>query len=327
MADHADGPTRPSSGAYIQHLVLRVRDLESCTRLLHPDPRLRAVRRARAREVPGLQDALLPRQRRAAPRSGSRRAPGSGQRSPARDAVADVRQHARRRPHRHVLSRPRLVVEPDRLDEVAGRRVPNPRQPRHDAQRLRRGPRRQRHRGACTTFPTKCGRATSTPRSTTSRSCRSTVPSRWSTTPTTWSSRPPATRPATRQHRVDQRVRRCPVGVHQGVMCSGGLRRSQVVALVQLVARAEPGADEVPRQPVDAGPSLGVHVVGTVDELLDQRAQPGVAEHRLCWGSPTGCGYRSTSGSRGLSGYHTASRERIGCIGRPSGKITPSPRS
>ena len=28
MADHTDGPVRPSSGAYIQHLVLRVRDLE-----------------------------------------------------------------------------------------------------------------------------------------------------------------------------------------------------------------------------------------------------------------------------------------------------------
>ena len=29
MAEHADGPVRPSSGAYIQHLVLRVRDLEA----------------------------------------------------------------------------------------------------------------------------------------------------------------------------------------------------------------------------------------------------------------------------------------------------------
>ena len=28
MAEHTDGPVRPSSGAYIQHLVLRVRDLE-----------------------------------------------------------------------------------------------------------------------------------------------------------------------------------------------------------------------------------------------------------------------------------------------------------
>ena len=29
MAEQADGPVRPSSGAYIQHLVLRVRDLEA----------------------------------------------------------------------------------------------------------------------------------------------------------------------------------------------------------------------------------------------------------------------------------------------------------
>ena len=28
MGDHIDAPVRPSSGAYVQHLVLRVRDLE-----------------------------------------------------------------------------------------------------------------------------------------------------------------------------------------------------------------------------------------------------------------------------------------------------------
>src|SRR6185295_11722916 len=119
---------------------------------------------------------------------------------------------------------------------------------------------------SCTTFRTKCGQAMSTPRSTTSRPCRSTGPRPWSTTPTTCRSVPPSTR---RQHRVDQPIGGLVIGVHEVVECAIRLGRGEVVALVELVARPETGADEIPRQSVDGRAAFGVDVVGAVQELVD----------------------------------------------------------
>ena len=164
MAEHADGPVRPSSGAYIQHLVLRVRDLESVSRLLHADPRFRAVRRAGAGQVPDYKMRFYR---------------GSAERHHDL-ALAELLDPASAPPPEtpwqmfgstpgvdHIAvcyPEPGIVARSDRLDEVAGRRVPRPRQPRHDPQRVHRGSRRQRDRGVCTTCPTRCGRATSTRR-------------------------------------------------------------------------------------------------------------------------------------------------------------------
>ena len=54
----------------------------------------------------------------------------------------------RDQPHRHRVPRSRIVARPAPPPAGQRRRVPRPRQPRHDPLRVHRRPRRQRHRGA-----------------------------------------------------------------------------------------------------------------------------------------------------------------------------------
>jgi len=100
--------------------------------------------------------------------------------------------------------------------------------------------------------------------------------------------------------------------------------RGQVEALVEQVARAEPGAHEVPRQSKQRGPRLGVDAARPVEELLEERAELRVVElaavgvARRLW-LPISMMISATRGNQ------TARSERIGTSGRGSGNHTPSP--
>jgi hypothetical protein len=77
---------------------------------------------------------------------------------------------------------------------------------------------------------------------------------------------------------VDERIRPAAVGIARVRRDAVAARRGEVEALVEQISAGEPGAHEVPGEPEQGRPRLGVDTVGAVEELVEQRAERRVVE-------------------------------------------------